>query len=198
MNPLRLCSRHVSVYCLVGSLTVFLLFAVTLRGTGQEASDGRLTNSSLLNAISTRLRTELAKECESASIVVEDSSLIVRFETQQFAIHDVGKDGRVSEVPRQVEGPKHNGIVIRVTLQQEPSGGGASSEGPYGEYRRLYWYGYVNEFERRDHGGYILLHLSYGMRVNSALLNAVCRIMTEQGDPLYVTAWRTSSRGRGN
>ncbi|MDF3129543.1 hypothetical protein P0Y35_10095 [Kiritimatiellaeota bacterium B1221] len=70
-----------------------------------------------LETLKHQIVTAFGSEGAEVSVVLEEEDLNLKYRTRHFWIHSGSKTGEWSEKAREVEGPSHKGIMVRVMMQ---------------------------------------------------------------------------------
>ena len=133
----------------------------------------------------------LEKTHPNAIIRMKGTCLTAEFNTRTFSVHGIGKDGDAKKGLFERTGPTADGFIVEMSVSDDKHVPQASAnETDYGEYRRLYWNTYRNEFQIHKENKYVRLHIDYGLRRDKKILDDIVRILMRRGDPVFITPWK--------
>ena len=153
----------------------------------------------IIMVLKEELEQMLAKTHPKATVRLEDNSLIAEFDVRKYSVHGMGKDAEATEGLFERVGPTARGFVVKLWSTNHKYVAQASGAAEWGEFRKLYWNKYINEYKIHNENKYVHLQIDYGGFPDTKTLDAIVRMVMRHGEPTFITPWDNQpSRWGGN
>ena len=158
---------HVLIAAVVAVIVLLVGAIPAAHGEG-HATDDRL--KSLKPVIET-----LLSDVEGASVALNRGGLEAAYRVQDFQVHPVMRDGKVSDTARTERGPNKGGFLLRVTIRPDPRYTGPVMLSPqgYGTIGHPYWQVQVREIRLPKSHEHVWVNLAMGLNADTTLIHAL-------------------------
>jgi hypothetical protein len=112
----------------------------------------------------------IQKRFPEARMQVTDESYIAKHGTMDFTVHGRLKTGEILPQTRTVEGPNHEGFILRIRLVDGPYRGSAVVPQ---DLRDIYWTDFLNAVYVPEADKHLHILFSYGARLDQAFKKSV-------------------------
>lgn len=106
----------------------------------------------------------------AASVEKEEQTVTLSYKPRTYTVHYTDKTGRHSEKAYEVVGPRYDGLIVRVTLQDGRYAGAAVLPQ---EFRHPYWISFGNAYPISKGKQHLHGSISYGSRTDRKLIKEV-------------------------
>ncbi|PCJ56313.1 MAG: hypothetical protein COA79_19280 [Planctomycetota bacterium] len=151
--------------------TIILFILITISSQTLRAD----TNEMVLK-LTESLEPYLKKAWPKGSLAHKPNSLHFAFNTMEYMIHNIIKKGIISEKAHKEIGPKHNGIIIVISLRNGKYEG--TAELPQ-DIRRPYWTTRLFKVDLKNKKGFAKVNISYGSGISSANLIKIQKLIEQ-------------------
>jgi len=138
----------------------------------------------------TALKELILTHYPDAKLILNERFFAAQANTMEFTIHRTMRDGTITEIPEQRIGPKHNGFMLSVALNQGQYGGPLILPQTLS---RPYWNTHVAQIVNRDNDSHLFVKYSFGSRVETKFHSSV--LMLLHGTPCHA---REESQPKNN
>lgn len=154
--------------------------------SGFSPDDTRSRADVILTKLEGPLRELVEKRCPKAQVSLENQTLVVSYQVQDFNIHAVTQDGQIAATSHVEKGPMDDGFLIKIFSERRI---GALGEVPlYGKSKKPYWTQVWNSFSARRANQYppppddsVRFEIHYGHRSDKQLFRDLEKLMSDYG-----------------
>jgi len=143
-------------------------------------------NDSPLSQVAERL-SEIANDMKPVAAVEQNGRAVsLSYNTRKFMVHNTDKLGHHSEKAHETVGPRYDGLIVKVTVQDGRYFGAAII--PL-NLRRPYWTTFVNAYPIAKGKQHLHVNISYGSRTDRELIKRIKDMLESMiDDDPHVTA----------
>ncbi len=124
--------------------------------------------------------SKIAEDMEPAASVLHDGRTVsLSFNTRTFMVHSSDKLGRRSKEAHQTVGPRYDGLIVQVTMQDGRYFGAAVIPQ---NLRRPYWTTFVNAYPIAKGKQHLHVNISYGNRTDHQLIKQIKELLEAKVD----------------
>ena len=140
-------------------LIILLVLAAVLPGWAESP----------LEELAKRLTKTIQAVCPEAKCSVSEGAFTAKYDTLVLTVHNIGRDGRIAEEPRQHEGPNNKGFILSVSIDEKEYNGPSALPGGFpGPYYQCF----VNQAPAPN-GKYYWIRFAYGNQLDPKVKEAL-------------------------